>query len=162
MCSNDFISTSDMNIKVFQALGKGSSKNGGYDLLLQPGGLGALKRWLAEPKMPSLWVWPPNVLVKKNERDLFTNFQFFPFSRCGNSIFCQEQMALLKEEIPHLNERFCKAMKMWNSLSNEKKADYQRKKKKKIQQYSEELQNWFSVFMNVSFLSHWTFEPWSC
>uniref|UniRef100_A0A8C7XE59 HMG box domain-containing protein n=1 Tax=Oryzias sinensis TaxID=183150 RepID=A0A8C7XE59_9TELE len=94
----------------------------------KPGGSGALKRWLAEPKMPSL---------------------------CGNSIFCQEQMALLKEEIPNLNERFCKAMKMWNSLSNEKKADYQRKKKKKIQKYSEELQNWFSALTPRQKREYW-------
>ncbi|RVE59515.1 hypothetical protein OJAV_G00189260 [Oryzias javanicus] len=74
------------------------------------------RRWLTEPKMPSL---------------------------SENTIFCQEQMQLLKEKIPNTNERFCEVNKMWKSLSKEKKDEYKKKTKIKLEQYSEELRNWF-------------------
>ncbi|KAF6735375.1 Nucleolar transcription factor 1 [Oryzias melastigma] len=92
----------------------------------------ALKRWLDEPKMPS---------------------------SSGNTIFIQEQMQLLKEKIPITNERFCEVNKMWKSLSEETKEEYKEKRKNKIQQYSEELQNWFLAMTPQKRKEYWKSNP---
>nr|XP_020460730.1 nucleolar transcription factor 1-like isoform X2 [Monopterus albus] len=66
-------------------------------------------------------------------------------SRCSNVIFCQNQMELLKKEIPNSKERFGKINKMWKDLPLKEKEFYKEKLHEKFREYSMELQKWFKT-----------------
>uniref|UniRef100_A0A3Q1GR77 Nucleolar transcription factor 1-like n=1 Tax=Acanthochromis polyacanthus TaxID=80966 RepID=A0A3Q1GR77_9TELE len=66
-------------------------------------------------------------------------------SLSGNVIFCQNQMKLLKNEIPNATQRFVQANRMWQDLSKKQKEHYKRKVDEKMETYSIELQKWFKT-----------------
>lgn len=59
--------------------------------------------------------------------------------------FWQEQMQLLKEEIPNVRNRFAVISKMWHKLSLKKKEQYKLKMHKNLKKYSMELKEWFEM-----------------
>lgn len=65
-----------------------------------------------------------------------------PF-RASNAIFLKEEMNRLKEEIPHLRERFLKVSEMWTNLSKKDKEKYKQMVKEGELKYQKELQKWF-------------------
>lgn len=85
--------------------------------------------------------------IKSTVDYLKTNYWLnflFP-RRSGNVIFCQDQMELMREELPNARERFRKVNQMWKELSNEEKFQYKEKVNKKLKKYSKKLQKWLKV-----------------
>lgn len=70
---------------------------------------------------------------------------FSDSNRASNAVFFKEEMNRLKEEIPHLQERFLKVSEMWASLSKKDKEKYREMVKEGELKYRKELQKWFQV-----------------
>ncbi|XP_030611334.1 nucleolar transcription factor 1-like isoform X2 [Archocentrus centrarchus] len=66
-------------------------------------------------------------------------------STCAYLSFWQEQMELLKEEIPNVRNRFAVVSKMWHKLSMKKKEQYKLKIQENLKKYSMELTEWFEM-----------------
>lgn len=70
---------------------------------------------------------------------------FFCSNRASSAIFFKEEMNRLKEEIPHLQERFLKVSEMWTNLPKQDKEKYKEMVKEGELKYQKELQKWFQV-----------------
>ncbi|XP_030257138.1 nucleolar transcription factor 1-like isoform X2 [Sparus aurata] len=80
-------------------------------------------------------------------------------SRSGNVIFCQDQMELMREELPNARERFRKVNQMWKELSNEEKFQYKEKVNKKLKKYSKKLQKWLKTLTQEDQDNYWERNP---
>ncbi|XP_035527187.1 nucleolar transcription factor 1-B-like isoform X2 [Morone saxatilis] len=66
-------------------------------------------------------------------------------AQSSNSLFCKDQMALLKRKYPNAKERFIKANQIWKNLTNTEKQRYNVKVKENLKKYTMELQKWFKT-----------------